>query len=67
MNIQEIKTAVEAGKTVHWSNAGYVVTKDSIGQFHITFKQNQSSVGLTNRAGNRLNGQPQDFYIAEAI
>lgn len=65
MNIQEIKDAVDAGKPVRWTNNGYHVTRDNLGQFHITFQHNNSSVGLTNRAGTRLNGKPTDFYIQE--
>ena len=65
MNIQDIKDAVNSGKPVRWSNNGYHVTRDSHGQFNITFQPNQHTIGLTNRAGDRLNGKPEDFYIEE--
>lgn len=65
MTIEEIKTAVDAGKPVRWSHDGYHVTRDSLGQYLITFQPNQNTIGLTNRAGDKLNGQPKDFYIAE--
>jgi len=42
MNIAEIKAAVDAGKSVYWSNAGYVVRKDILGQYLIIFEPNGS-------------------------
>lgn len=63
MNLAEIKAAVDAGKNVHWSNKGYRVHKTSSGEYLINFGQNESSIGLTNRAGTTLNGQPKDFFI----
>ncbi|MGH1416335.1 MAG: hypothetical protein ACRBB0_22795 [Pelagimonas sp.] len=65
MTIEEIQAAVDAGKPVRWANDGYHVTKDCHGQYLITFQPNQNTIGLTNRAGDKLNGQPEDFYIAE--
>ncbi len=65
MTIEEIKVAVDAGKPVRWANDGYHVTRDRSGQYLITFQPNQHAIGLTNRAGDTLNGQPQDFYIAK--
>lgn len=65
MRIADIKAAVEAGKTVHWANTAYHVSKDRLGQFHIKYLPNGSCIGLTNRAGTQLNGQPDDFFIAE--
>lgn len=65
MNIQDIKDTVNSGKPVRWSNNGYHVTRDSHGHFYITFQPNQHTIGLTNRAGDRLNGKPEDFYIEE--
>lgn len=64
MNIAEIKAAVDAGKTVHWSNEGYVVTSDKLGQYMITFTGNGYSIGLTNLAGDELNGKEEDFFIS---
>lgn len=65
MTLQEIKDAVESGKTVHWSNEGYVVTKDGIGRWHIVCLSNKSSVGLTWADDVTLNGRPDKFYVAE--
>ena len=65
MNIAEIKTAVDAGKTVHWASTGYVVRKDRLGQYLIVYLSNGSAIGLTNRAGTQLNGAVGEFYIAD--
>lgn len=64
-SIAELKHAVDAGYAVHWINSGYTVTRDSLGQYHITFERNGSSIGLTSRAGTRLNGQLSEFMISE--
>ena len=61
--IAQIKAAVDLGKTVHWANEGYRVTKDGIGQYLIVCDHNQNCIGLTNRAGDRLNGKPTEFFI----
>lgn len=63
MNLHEIKQAVEAGLPVHWSNDGYKVIKDKIGQFLVIFEPNQSCIGLTWKDGVTLNGKESDFYI----
>ncbi|MFT5363532.1 MAG: hypothetical protein ACI9VX_001153 [Dinoroseobacter sp.] len=65
MNINDIKTAVDAGKTMHWVNTGYVVRKDSLGQYLIVYLPNGSAIGLTNRTGTQLNGVEGEFFIAE--
>ncbi|SUZ33946.1 hypothetical protein ROE7235_03727 [Roseibaca ekhonensis] len=64
MNIEDIKAAVDAGKSVHWANTGYVVRKDRLGQYMIVYLPNGSAIGLTNRARTQLNGAEGDFYIA---
>ena len=65
MNIEDIKTAVDVGKTVHWANTGYVVRKDRLGQYLIVYLPNGSTIGLTNCAGTQLNGAEGDFFIAD--
>ncbi|GGA23166.1 MULTISPECIES: hypothetical protein [Salipiger] len=65
MNIAEIKAAVDAGKSVHWANEGYRVHRDGLGQYLITFVRNGSTIGLTDRSGQRLNGAEADFFISE--
>ena len=64
MTIAEIKSAVDAGLRVHWANEGYVVHKDRLGQYLISFLPNGSSIGLTDRSGERLNGAEAEFFIA---
>ncbi len=66
MTLEEIKTALDAGNRVHWNNAGYVVTRDRLGQYLITFARNGSTIGLTNQDGSRLNGKPEEFFIADS-
>lgn len=63
MNLNEIKTAVESGQTVHWANSNYKVIKDSVGQWLILCVLNQYCIGLTWQDGVTLNGEPDDFYV----
>ena len=49
MTLEDIKAAVDAGQTVHWANTGYVVHKDRLGQYLITYLPNGSCIGLTDR------------------
>ncbi|AHD08845.1 hypothetical protein PhaeoP75_01063 [Phaeobacter gallaeciensis] len=66
MTLEEIKAAVDAGNRVHWGNSGYVVTRDDLGQYLITFTRNGSAIGLTSRDGTRLNGKPDEFFVSES-
>ena len=66
MTLEEIKAAVDANLTVHWANTGYRVHRDGLGQYLITFLLNGSSIGLTDRSGQRLNGDEAEFFIAES-
>lgn len=66
MTLEEIKTAVDAGDRVHWINSGYVVTRDDLGQYLITFTRNGSAIGLTSRDGTLLNGEHDEFFIEES-
>lgn len=66
MTLEEIRAAVDAGNRVHWVNNGYLVTRDGLGQYLITFTRNGSAIGLTSRDGTRLNGEPGDFFIEES-
>ena len=66
MTLEEIKAAIDAGRTVHWANTGYRVQKDSLGQYLITFEPNGSTIGLTDRSGQRLNGKAAEFFIAQS-
>jgi len=64
MTIQEIKAAVDSGKTVHWSNTGYVVIKDRCGHYYIKCVSNDSYIGLTWTDGTTLNGKEAEFFLA---
>jgi len=66
MTIDEIKAAVDTGQTVHWANTGYVVHKDRLGQYLITYLPNGSCIGLTDRSGQRLNGKEAEFFIVRS-
>ena len=66
MTLDDIKAAVDAGQTVHWANTGYVVQKDRLGQYLISFLPNGSCIGLTDRGGQRLNGREAEFFIARS-
>ncbi len=47
--LNEVQSAVDSGATVHWSNSGYTVIKDSIGQYLIAWNyggQGENFVGL---------------------
>tara|TARA_R100000734_G_scaffold17685_1_gene14084 strand:- start:35 stop:235 length:201 start_codon:yes stop_codon:yes gene_type:complete len=63
MDAQQIRTAIDAGKTVYWHHEGYQVIKDSIGQYLIKCHMNDNYTGLTHKDGITLNGDPDAFYI----
>lgn len=65
MTLDDIKNAIDAGKTVHWANTSYVVRKDQLGQYLIVYLPNGSAIGLTNRAGTQLNGRVGDFFPSD--
>jgi len=64
MTLEEIKQAIDDGKTVHWANPGYVVVKDSLGQYLIKFTSNGHCIGLTWQDGVTVNGKPEQFFVA---
>ncbi|WP_238368308.1 hypothetical protein [Mesobacterium pallidum] len=66
MTLEDIKAAVDVGQTVHWVNTGYVVHKDRLGQYLISFLPNGSCIGLTDREGHRLNGKEAEFFVARS-
>jgi hypothetical protein len=63
MTLEQIKAAVKAGYRVCHENPGYVVSCDSLGQWHITYTPNGYCIGLTHRDGVTMNGQPDRFFI----
>ncbi|MCR8550000.1 hypothetical protein M4578_19415 [Salipiger sp. P9] len=66
MTLAEIRAAVEAGTTVHWANESYRVIKDRLGQYLVIYTPNGNAIGLTDHAGQRLNGREADFFVAQA-
>lgn len=65
MTLQEIKSAVESGKVVHWKNSAYVVKLAKAGWL-VKCELTGSSVGLTRMDGTTLAGTESDFYVAGA-
>jgi hypothetical protein len=66
MTLEEIKAAVEAGKTVYHQTDDYQVIKDGLGQWFITYLHgSRYTIGLTWRDGVTMNGKPEEFYIGE--
>jgi hypothetical protein len=63
MNLDQIKTAVLSGLTVHWANPRYRVIRDRLGQWLITCTGG-STIGLTWADGVTLNGKPEEFFTA---
>lgn len=64
MTLQEIKDAVLAGRTVHWRNEAYEVTRDKVGQWFIVCRFNGSLSGLTWSDGVTMSEKPEDFFLA---
>lgn len=67
MTLDEIKAALDQGKTVHWSNSRYTVIKD-IHEYLIVCDigtRKEHAIGLSGRDGVTMNGKPEDFYIGE--
>jgi hypothetical protein len=65
MTLDEIKSAVDAGKVVHWKNYAYRVIKDRLDRYLILCVLNQDCTGLTHRDGVTMNGKPEDFFVAD--
>ena len=66
MTLQEIKEAVNAGKTVLWHNTGYKVKKNisfNGEESWIISIENGHAIGLTWTDGTTMNGKEEDFYI----
>ena len=63
MTLEEIKQAIEDGKTVCWASEAYEVIKDSVPQYLIHCIFNDHYIGLTHRDGVTLNGMEEEFFI----
>jgi hypothetical protein len=64
MTLQEIKQAIANGKKVYWTNLGYEVIEDSLGEYLVICLHNNNCVGLTGRDDTKMNGKEEDFFIA---
>lgn len=64
MTLQQIKGAIALGLSVKWSNDGYDVIQDSLGQYLIKYRPNGFCIGLTHSDGITLNGEESQFYVA---
>ena len=62
MTLDQIKRAVNAGKTVHWANSRYTVVCDNLGQWLLTC-EGGSTVGLTHGEGTILTSAADEFYV----
>ena len=70
MKLDQIKAAVESGKTVHVGNAAYIVVKDVMKtstQWLIKCTLNNHCIGLTHADGITLNAKEEDFFIAKTM
>ena len=64
MTLPEITAAVDAGRTVYWSNVAYRVIRDEGGQYWIRCGTGYL-IGLTWSDGQTLNGHEQDFHLSD--
>ena len=64
MNLEEIKSAVKSGQTVHWANSNYRVIQSKGGGWLVICDDNQHCIGLTHRDGVTMNGEPEDFFLS---
>ena len=67
MNLEEIKQAVRDGKTVCWSNDGYIIDLFTFASgeenWSIICQWNDHCIGLVQSDGITMNGEEKDFYI----
>ena len=66
MNLQEIKAAVNAGKTVYCCNRSYQVIKDNLDQWFIVCGFNDYCTALTEVDGKTLNGLEAEFFVGKS-
>ena len=68
MSIEEIKKAINKGKSVFWHHEGYEVIRDKFNRYLIYCHMNSHCIGLHGLEGteyeNVLNGDEKEFYIA---
>ena len=64
MKLQEIKDAVNNGKTVHWANEGYKVKRWQGDHWVVVCTHNDHAVGLTRVDGITMTHNEAEFFIA---
>jgi hypothetical protein len=65
MTLDQIKTAVDNGQTVHWASENYVIIKDKFDQYLVHSQCNDVYWGLTHRDNVTVNcNDPSEFFIA---
>jgi hypothetical protein len=80
MKLNDIKDAVDSGKTVCYKQHNYTVEKvtgtslDPLSMQHIPYEEydivcsnNEHRIGLTWADGVTLNGEEEDFFIKEEV
>jgi hypothetical protein len=67
MTLEEIKTAIDSGKRVHWASTNYNVIRDDVGQYLIVCVSNSYCIGLTWKDGKTLNGKESEFFTEVEI
>lgn len=65
MTTQQIKQAVNNGKTVYWKSPIYKVIKDTNNEYLIKCDINNHCIGLTWMDGETLNGKEDEFFMAQ--
>jgi len=66
MTLEQIKSAVNDGRTVQWASHGYTVRQGGDGRYLICWSfgnQDANYIGLTWADGKTLNGKEADFSI----
>jgi len=76
MNLEEIKEAVDSGKTVYWKQPNYIVKKDEgktlcpdtmqhipYVNYNIVCLENGYTIGLTWNDETTLNEKEEDFHV----
>jgi hypothetical protein len=67
--LDEIKSALADDRRVFWSNQGYEVIRDTLGQYLIIWRRGERGehcIGLTHRDGVTMNGKPNEFFTLES-
>ena len=66
MTLNEIKQAVNDGKTVCWKSEIYVVERNGTeDDYNIRCTQNDNCIGLTWLDGKTMNGEPEEFFVKQ--